>query len=565
MKIQQIKSLYEQLPTIVTGLSFAIVMVTILLLTRFPAQAVLPFTAYMLCMCAIRLFTGMQLKREGYESRGVNFWLWLFVVLSAMTSAGIGSLVYNFFNVNDFVFSIFALVSFIAFLSAGILFNSCFMPAFIGFSLPATLIALSRLMSEREESLTTLSIIVMVYFIIILAFSIKANYRFMERVQWNDERESLVDELRQQKEAAEQAVESKSKFLASASHDLRQPLHAIGLFLDILRHQTTEQKNLETLDKVSASTQALNELLHSMLDISKLDANVVENNPENIHLTSFLEPIYTEFSVRAKEKNLSFSMRIDESLYVCADSILFERVVRNLIDNAIKFTKKGSVDIFAYRLTDSIDLSIIDTGIGIPDDQLENVFFEFNQLANPERDKRKGLGLGLSIVKRLCELMNVDIELQSEERSGTEITLNVPVGSEKVEASVSFSDPLSKRESSVVLVIEDDVAVLDGMSSLLTIFGFEVLKAITSKQAMRASSEVKPDLIIADYRLPSDEDGLELIDAIRAYHLECIPAILVTGDTAPDRIKITESADVIVLHKPVDPAVLEDTIEKALQ
>jgi signal transduction histidine kinase len=455
-------------------------------------------------------------------------------------------------------------VTYTGFLSAGILSNSCFMPAFVAYSLPATLFVMARLISGSEPAFETLAIIVVFYYLAILGFSKNTNRIFMESIKWNKVRDSLVDELRQQKETAEQAVKAKSNFLASASHDLRQPLHALGLFHDALRYRIKEPESLEIMDKVSRSTQALNELLHSMLDISKLDASVVENNPKNIHLKSFLQPIFAEFNARAKDKGLRFNTSVEDSLYVYADSILFERVIRNLIDNAVKYTEKGSVGIVAYQLNDCIDINIVDTGIGIPDDQLENVFSEFNQLGNPERDKQKGLGLGLSIVKRLCVLMDVDIDLQSQEGKGSEVVVSVPSGGQTIETSTSYTDSISAGESTV-LIIEDDIAILDGMSLLLETFGFNVLKAITSKQAMRASSEVRPDLIIADYRLPGNEDGLELIDAVRAYHLQYIPAILVTGDTAPERIKITESADVIVLHKPVDPSILEETIEKALR
>lgn len=564
-RTKQLESLYDHLPTIIAAIMLTVSVIGATLVFHFSPKDVILWVLFMWAVCSIRWISLKWMRKEGYEIKGVQFWLITFLILSALSGLGTGFLVYFFLDANNFLYSIFILMTYVGYLSAGILSNSCLMYAYFSYSLPATIMVLLRLLTDNsnEEIYTTLAIMFVFYYVLMTIFAKNANSIFMGRIQWNQERDSLVDELRQQKETAEQAVKAKNKFLASASHDLRQPLHALGLFHDTLRHRINKPESLEIMDKISKSTQALNDLLHSMLDISKLDASVVENSPSDIHLNTVLRPIYSEFSERAKEKNLRFYMNIDDSLYVHVDAILFERVVRNLIDNAIKYTEKGVIDVVAYRVNDSVDVCIADTGIGIPQDQLENVFSEFNQLGNPERDKQKGLGLGLSIVKRLCELMELDIDFKSTLDKGTEVTLNIPSSDSTVEVSSNYSDPISIRES-IVLIIEDDVAILDGMSLLLETFGFNVLKAITTKQAMSSSSEVKPDLIIADYRLPGKEDGLELIDAVRAYHLQHIPAILVTGDTAPDRIKITNSADVLVLHKPVSPALLEETIEKIL-
>ena len=562
-RVKQLESLYKQLPTIVIGTAMTVIVVSFALLFAFDAKPVLLWALYMLFLCTLRWFSGSQLKHEGVELRGVHFWLALFLFFSVLIGCGTGFLVYYFLDTNNFTYSVFVFVTYTGFLSAGILSNSCYMPAFFSYSLPPTLFVMFRLLIGDDSVYSILAIIVVFYYLAIIGFAKNANRIFMDNINWNRERDVLVDELRQQKEMAENAVKAKSNFLASASHDLRQPLHALGLFYDALRYRIKDPEQLEIMDKISTSTQALNDLLHSMLDISKLDASVVENNPRNIHLSEFMSPIYSEFSVRAKDKGIDLKMKIDDSLYVHADMMLFERVIRNLIDNAVKYTEKGNVDVVAYRTNANVDICISDTGIGIPEDQLENVFSEFNQLGNPERDKQKGLGLGLSIVKRLCELMDLEIDLQSVEGKGSKVVITAPAGGSTLEISNSDSESISTSDSTV-LIIEDDMAILEGMSLLLETFGFSVLKAVTSKQAIRASSEARPDLIIADYRLPGKEDGLELIDAVRAYHQEYIPAILVTGDTAPDRIKITESADVIVLHKPVDPIVLEETIEKVL-
>lgn len=564
LRKKQLEALYGNVATIVFFIFFATAAVGGTLITEFSKTPVLLWAAYMCLVSIIRLMFARHLKKTGFEKRGLNFWLNIFLLFSALTGIGTGFLTYYFFDTNNLIYSVFVFVTYVGFLSAGILSNSVYMPAFFAYSLPPTLMVLVSLLLSDDSALSTLAIMVCFYYVVLIGFARKANKAFQENVKWDLERDTLVNELREQKETAEQAIKAKSNFFASASHDLRQPLHALGLFHDALRYRIQEPENLEILDKITHSTQALNELLHGMLDISKLDASVVENSPRDINLFESLSLVNQEFYARAKEKKLDLAFNISSDLNAFVDVSLFERVVRNLVDNAVKYTNKGFVYVTATQVDDSIVLRIEDSGIGIPSDQLENVFSEFNQLDNPERDKQKGLGLGLSIVRRLCKLMRIDISLHSVFGKGTSITLTLPVG-EKVEDDEVETDRTLTRGNSDILVIEDDKAVLEGMQLLLETFGFSVATAVDAESAVSLSKRSIPDLIIADYRLPGELDGLVLIDSIREYHNKVIPAILVTGDTAPDRIKHVENADVVVLHKPVEPEVLENAINNALE
>ncbi len=563
-KQKQLEALYNNVPTIVIFIALATTVVALTLAFTFPIVPVILWAAYMLIACFARWVSFRQFKKHGLEKFGETFWVTLFLFFSILTGAGTGHLVLYYFDPNNFVYAVFVFGTYAGFLSAGILSNSMFMPAFFAYSLPPTLMVLAKLFIVDEHALGTLAIMVGFYYVALIGFARNANRIFKENVTWNLERDSLVQELREQKETAEQAIRAKSNFFASASHDLRQPLHALGLFHDALRYRIQEPENLAIMDKISSSTQALNELLHGMLDISKLDASVVENKPKDINLQESLRLVYSEFSARANEKDLQLTFDLAPEINVWVDPVLFERVVRNLVDNAIKYTDKGFVGMSAKIAEDLVHLKISDTGIGIPSNQQENVFSEFNQLGNPERDKQKGLGLGLSIVRRLCRLMHVGIELSSQENQGTTVLLTLPLGKSTDEIEQEMSDSMTVGDSKI-LVIEDDFAILEGMSLLLETFGFQVLKAIDSEQALEISKVSRPDLIIADYRLPGSIDGLELIDAIRDQHEICMPAVLVTGDTAPDRMRKTESADVVVLHKPVEPEVLESTITEALK
>ena len=560
---KQLEALYENVPTIVTFVSLVSTAVAITLLFSFPVLPVLLWLAYMYANCLIRWFTVKYFKKEGYQKRGISFWMNVFLFFSVTTGLGTGVLVFNYFDPNNFVYSAFVFITYTGFLSAGILSNSMHMSAFFAYSLPPTILALISLFLHDDATMWTLAIMVGFYYVAIAGFAKNANRTFKENVSWHLEKDFMVDQLRKQKETAELAIKAKSHFFASASHDLRQPLHALGLFHDALRYRIEKPENLAIMDKISDSTNALNELLHGMLDISKLDASVVENTPADINLLESLRLVFSEFNERAFEKGLDLIFDLDADIHVFVDPALFERVVRNLVDNAIKYTDHGFVHLSVVEEDDCVILKINDSGIGIPDNQQENVFSEFNQLHNPERDKQKGLGLGLSIVRRLCDLMCVDIKLESQFGRGTAVFLCLPIGKEAKEIDVEQTQTLTQGSSNI-LIIEDDEAILEGMTLLLETFGFKVAKAISSKMALESSTRSRPDLIIADYRLPGELDGIKLIDAIRQHHEIFIPAILVTGDTAPERIKNVDDADVVVLHKPVEPEILENTIIEAL-
>lgn len=563
IKQKQVEALYENVPMIVRFICLVTTFVAITLSFEFETMPVFLWAGYMYANCLVRWLTARQFKKEGYEKRGITFWLCLFLLFSVTTGFGTGALIFNYFDANNFVYSVFVIVTYSGFLSAGILSNSMHMSAFFAYSLPPTILVFVRLLVDDDATLATLAIMIGLYYVALIGFARNANHIFKQNISWNLEKSFLVDELRQQKETAEQAIKAKSRFFASASHDLRQPLHALGLFHDALRYRIKKPENLEIMDKISNSTNALNELFHGMLDVSKLDASAVENEPKNINLLESLRLVYSEFNVRAREKSLDLIFDLNPDINIYVDPCLFERAVRNLVDNAVKYTEVGSIKLSTELRDEKVVLMIVDSGIGIPEGKQEEVFSEFSQIDNHERDKQKGLGLGLSIVQRLCKLMNVEVKLESELGQGTTIYLMLPAGLQVEDYEDEKTQTLIEGNSNI-LIVEDDKAIMEGMTLLLETFGFKVAKALTSERALKLSKQFKPDLIIADYRLPGKVDGLDLIDTIRKYHDMSIPAILVTGDTAPDRIKNIDNADVIVLYKPVEAEVLENTINDAL-
>jgi signal transduction histidine kinase/CheY-like chemotaxis protein len=563
---QQVKTLYSQIPIIVAGVGAISIAMLLSLAPGYELSKLIIWTAYMWTLCAIRLITLSQYRKQDEEILNPKKWLHIFLFFSTLNGIGTGLLVFVFFDTTQTVYCILVLLTYISYIAAGITSNGSHMAALIAYSLPATLLVLVRLILEDDQAYSILAVIITLYYLAIIGFGRNTNKTFVNGIKWRHERNTVIEELRAQKETAENAVYAKSRFLASASHDLRQPLHALGLFNDALRSRLTDPKSLDIMDKISSSTLALNELLHGMLDISKLDANVIENNPSSIDVNKHLKPIYHEFSARAREKHLNLNLKVEPNLSIFVDEFLFERVIRNLVDNAVKYTDAGEVKISAKLIDDtSVEIKITDTGIGIPENEIKDVFLEFTQLNNPERDKQKGLGLGLSIVKRLCQIMNIDMEFNSIEGHGTEIILDFPVGKAPTKAVDSTPENDFDHPQKTVLVVEDDPNILDGMALLLESFGFKAIKAACANQAMSLAHARKPDLIIADLRLPGETDGLEIIGAVRSIHNTQIPAILVTGDTAPEQIRTTSDSDVLVLHKPVETSALKQMIEVALK
>ena len=357
---------------------------------------------------------------------------------------------------------------------------------------------------------------------------------------------------------------AQNRFMASASHDLRQPLHALGLYLNALKkHVSTDQGQI-ILANIDRSTEALNQLLNSMLDLSKLDAGMVDVNWTNLSLDSIFDYLHQSFLPEANQRELGLDIQYS-GLHVRSDRVLLERILANLVGNALNYTREGLVSIKATSREDQVCISISDTGPGIPDVEQQAVFNEYYQLNNPERDRNKGLGLGLSIVKRLTRLLNMELRLISAEGVGTTFEVCLPKGrmdlaSELPDRSASRTEKESgflKQLS--ILVIDDEHDVRDGMQTVLLQHGCDVIVADSAEQACNyiITNNWVPQLIVADYRLRDDKTGDMAIGQVREEVNMDIPAMIITGDTSPVRLREATASGFPLLHKPV---VAEDLL-----
>ena len=378
--------------------------------------------------------------------------------------------------------------------------------------------------------------------------------------------ESKVEERTRQLEAANQA---KSRFVAAASHDLRQPLHALGLFVAQLHGKLRANERSQIVSRIEDALSAMNELFSALLDISKLDAGATTVNITVFPVAQLLAHAETTFAGTAREKKLSFRV-LPSNAWVRSDFILLQQIVFNLVQNALRYTRSGGVLVGCRKRGDQLHIEVWDSGIGIAADQHDKIFGEFYRLGEPDRDRRGGLGLGLAIVDRLCRLLGHPIEVKSTVGKGSVFAVTVPLApadKRAIEASIVPRSQPSLANDKLVLVIDDDPLVLEGMSGIFRKWGCRVITADSDSKALKAVTEQDdlPDLIISDYHLANGRTGIETVEWLRGELSAPIPAFLISGDTDPATLHEAKVKGFHLLHKPVDPMALRAMFHQAVK
>ncbi len=377
-------------------------------------------------------------------------------------------------------------------------------------------------------------------------------------VQFNND--DLVRQLRSQIEVAARANQEKTRFLASAAHDLRQPLHALGMFCGALQQRLDDTPEKPLVRNMMNAIESLEESFGAMLDISRLDAGVVQTAVQTFPIRDIFRRLYQQFGGDAEARQLALRFRATGRI-VKSDPLLLERVLANLVQNALRYTRRGGVLIAARRNSAGVALEVWDTGVGIADDKKEMIFREFYQIDNPERDRGRGLGMGLAIVRRLCLLLGHSLELRSTPGRGSVFRVVVPEGDvAALDAPTTEAETLPPRNVGrvTVLLIDDERAIRDATRELLRPQQVDVITAATIAEAVAlAGNSTEPiDMILSDWRLSGTENGVDAVRAVRAVIGEATPAVLITGDTAPDLLTLAHEAGLVVLHKPLQPRQL---------
>ncbi|MBU0751287.1 MAG: hybrid sensor histidine kinase/response regulator [Gammaproteobacteria bacterium] len=441
--------------------------------------------------------------------------------------------------------------------------------AFILISLTPAII---WLLSIGDRLHRVLALMLTIFVPMTLWQSHKRNQTFIEAQQLRFRNEALARELKVQRDAAEQAVQAKARFLAAASHDLRQPMQALSIFHELLQNelQAAGRGDSALLDNARQSAEAMNALLDALLDISKLDANVVRADRRPIPVQALLDDMAREFMPLAEQKGLRLRVRPCAATIV-SDPVLLGQVLRNLLGNAIRYTQEGGVLIGCRRRQGRLVIAVADTGIGIAANQHAAVFAEFFQAGNQARDRKQGLGLGLAIVQRLAHLLDHPLSLRSELGRGSCFAVAVPLAAatDAAAAAAPEAEDIAMAASLAgrrVLAIDDDEAIRSGLTSLLQGWGCTVTAAGSVVDALEQvdAGPAAIDAVVSDMGLPGPGNGIDAIVALRQRFGSRLPAILVTGDTSRAALQAATAANLILLHKPIKPAQLRAALSAAL-
>jgi two-component system, sensor histidine kinase len=368
--------------------------------------------------------------------------------------------------------------------------------------------------------------------------------------------------------SADRANQAKSRFLATASHDLRQPLQALALLNRTLRTLATSADATDALAQQEQTIAAMSRLLNTLLDISKLESGGIQPSLSDFPVAEMFRELKREFSAVAADKGLELQLE-DGDLCLHSDPSLVEEILRNLTANAVKYTQRGSVRLRCVRDATSILIQVIDTGIGIPDDQIRYIFDEFYQVGVRANGSREGYGLGLSIVKRIVDLLHLVLDVQSAPGQGSTFSIRLPIGCAENMVTVARRSPSRARAVPIrkprILLVEDEAAVRQATRLLLTVEGYEVHDVTTLGDAMQAVKDGgEVDLLITDYHLRHGVTGLQVIGALRELTGGVLKALLMTGDTSAVIRKLPQEPYLRVLSKPVDADELLSAIESLL-
>ncbi|VAW61873.1 Putative two-component sensor [hydrothermal vent metagenome] len=510
-----------------------------------------------------------RFKKHKHTAEQTIKWGWVFAFFAFLSGViwGVASVLF-FTAENIQLYNVLTLI--IIVMSVGSLAGLSAYPfAYYVFVVPAMLPMAWQYMNIDDQNYHIFGVLLMVFLFALFSFS-RVNYKMLRQsVELRFKNTDLIEQLTEQKEVAEKANIAKTKFLAAASHDLRQPLHAIGLFLGALIEKVERRDQKNIVEKIQKSSNALNDLLDSLLDVSKLDAGVIKVDSQIFSINDLFDSLKNEFESCAVEKNIRLKF-VKTQLCVNTDLRILDRIIRNLISNAIRYTRNGGVVIGCRRVNEQILLAVYDTGLGIEKNKIEKVFQEFYQLNNPERDRSKGLGLGLAIVKRMTDLLDFSLSVISKPNQGSMFGIVIP------EKLIS-KQPRSPEEPAVapvffdnktILIIDDEEEVRESLTQLLLSWHCSVIAAASGDEAvnvLKQKAQLMPDMILADYRLRNNETGNDAIVKVQLMFPDnVIPALIITGDTAPDKIKEANTGGYEIIHKPVSPNTLRSVIEEML-
>ncbi len=538
------------------------------------------------CAHAIEFYFWRRSRRQAKTMAQNLVWDRLFKRLTAMVSITWGSAGVLMFVPGDLAYQALMICVVMGLAAGAATINPFHPPSMFIYMLGMILPLLGQLAWVNDTTHWILFGMLSLFCIFVLKSGLEVIRTFEQSQRRRFENERLVEALLERKreaeasrQSAEQANQAKSKFLATASHDLRQPLQALRLFSDALQDTAKEAETVRLAGQIGKSVNALVDMFDDLLDVSRLDAGIVAPRYQHFTLGPLFDRIYGDFAPLAQAKGLDFQLpvcmgglcsgRAPETcdVVVYSDPFLLERMLRNLISNAIRYTDTGGVVLRCICAPDKVELEVADTGVGIRAEVLPHIFEEYYQADNPHRDRRKGLGLGLAIVRRIEDLLGSKVRVSSEPGVGSVFGFDVPAGDvSRLAQPFVITHSQYDLSGSVVALVEDDPDIRELSVDLMEQWGCRVVAGEYAEDVMRKLdiAELRPDLLVCDYRLPHGTTAIHVIKRMRELWGNELPAVVLTGDTASETLHEIHDSGAILLHKPIAPIRLRSMMYFAL-
>lgn len=564
---EQVRLLARNVPALVIGTLLAATGTTALLVVDgLPSAWALAWLGAVAALCLVRWVVGKAYHRTP-GTPDAAWWARWFVVSSMLAGLLWGALAVFAYDAEDTHTQAVVVIALAGIVASATQSLGPYFPAHLAFALPALLPIALRCLSSGTARGVVLGLLTLAFLLMAEVFARRIAQSIAEATLLRFENESLADALARERDRAESANRAKTRFLATASHDLRQPIHAMSLFVPALKTLSSRTDispaTVGTIaDRLQGALDTMAQLLNRLLDISRLDAGATELKPQAVQLRPLLNKVRDEVARQADAKGLRFRIR-DRGLAVHADPAVLHNILSNLAGNAVRYTERGGVLLAARRRGERVRIEVWDSGVGIEAKDLTRVTDEFFQIDSARRDasQSRGFGLGLSIVKRSADLLDSHLICRSRPGRGSMFAIELPPA--VVDATEERPPDSTPRPSRTVLVVDDDPQILTATGLLLRGWGHQTLAARSLDEALTALAThgSNPDVALIDMHLSANQNGLQVIAALRERHGPSLRVAIVTGDTSPEVLAQIRSAGVLGLHKPVAPDVLRRFVD----
>ena len=564
---EKIKALYQHSNTSLLGLLMLSSAVFYFFWGKVEQELIVMWFAALLVTLSGRIVLNWRFNKILKTDFSAKKWNWFFTVGVALSAIILGSSALLFMDFSAPNSAIFLTLVMSGTVAGGMAALSLFPPAFYFFSL-ICLVPLAYQFYDQGGELYIFSVFITLFLIMYFSYARNMHATLTTSIRQRFENTALLEKLSEQTLISEQANLDKSRFLAATSHDLRQPLHSLGLFLHVLKEKLSTPEQKQLMEQTEKSQRVLSEQLNSIIDITRIDAGELHIDKQPIQLKNFIDDVVGEFSLSAEKMNCTIRSQVTND-WTTTDRVLLARIVRNFISNVIQHCPNSTLVIESRRHDNNIELLFTDDGPGLSETDHKVIFSEFYQLNNPERDRNKGLGLGLSIVKRLTNLLNMKLVLQSQKGKGSTFSITLPLfisvdSSDNTETQHEIEN--QRDVAGLFIVVVDDASEnLAAMHALLTLWECEVLMASSEGELMkefRSADYPVPDMLLVDYRLREERTGFEVIAAVRKHFDQTIPAAIITGDTTIGLMSKLTTENCRILYKPLSTKALQKILNR---